>query len=99
MAMAGDREIRRHLLRFLAKGEEGRALSRIVYQQLIDYGHRITWSELDRHILYLERAGCLVARYVHPSVDRVRWLEITQKGLDLVEGSLREPGIMPPDEI
>ena len=99
MPSATDREIRRHILRFVHTGENGKSLSRIVYQQLLDYGHRIVWSEFDRHVLYLERAECLAVSFVHATVDRLRWLSITGKGLQVLEGSAADPGIMPPNEI
>jgi len=99
MATAVDREIRRHLLRFVHDARDGEEFSRVVHQQLITYGHRITWQEFDRHLTYLERAGCVQGRFLRPAVDRSRQLKITQKGIDVLEGSVQEPGVMPPDEI
>lgn len=91
-----DRELRRHALRFLKSAPEGEQNSRILYMELLDYGHRITWREFDQMVLYLERAECVTVRYVRPEIDRTRILRLTQRGLDVVEGTVQNPGIMPP---
>ncbi len=96
MVNAEDRELRRHALRFVAATADGEENSRIVYQQLVDYGHRVTWGEFDRQITYLERAGYLLVRWIRPEIDRTRMLRITKAGLDILEGTMADPGVMPP---
>ncbi len=96
MVNTEDRELRRHALRFIAATPDGEENSRIVYHQLVDYGHRVTWAEFDRLIVYLERAGYLVVRWIRPEVDRTRMLRITKAGLDVLEGTIADPAVMPP---
>lgn len=96
MASAEDRELRRHALRYIARTEDGKQVSRILYMQLVDYGHRLTWMEFDRLIAYLERAGLVTVSWLQPEIDRSRVLTITQRGYDVVDGTVVEPGVMPP---
>lgn len=98
MATARDREIRRHALRFLAAEPDGRQNSRILYQQLIDYGHRLVWTDFDRLILYLELAQLVTVRNLEPEISAVRMITITKRGLDVLEGTLEEPGVLPPSQ-
>jgi hypothetical protein len=64
----------------------------------VDYGHRITWIEFDRLLVYLERAGYLTARFLQPEIDRTRIATITKLGLDILEGTVRDPGVLPPSQ-
>jgi hypothetical protein len=96
MARAEDREIRRHVLRLLAGETNGRQNSRILFMQLIDLAYRITWREFDRTILYLSAGGFVEVQELAPEVSPVRTVTITKKGLDVYEGTVHEPGIMPP---
>jgi len=99
MATASNREIRRHILRLVAGTPDGEQFSRVLFQQLIDLRWAIIWPEFDRHLVYLERAGCVDLRFLHAAVDRSRIVRILQRGLEILEGSQADPGIMPPAEI
>jgi hypothetical protein len=96
MVAVADREVRRHILRLLADTPDGQENTRIVFQQLLLLAHRIVWSEFDRHVTYLERDGSITQRWLQPDMDRTRVLSITKRGLDIYEGTLVDPGIMPP---
>jgi len=96
MVSAEERELRRHALRFVARTEDGEQNTRILYHQLADVGYRITWREFDEVLMYLERAGCLTVEWTEREVSRMRQLRITQRGLDIVQGTVADPGIMPP---
>jgi hypothetical protein len=99
MAEASDREVRRTILRFVGRTPDGEEFSRVVLEQLQDLGFRILWRDFDQHLTYLERAGCLTLRFLHPTLDRARMLTITKRGLDVLEGTERDPGIMAPAEV
>lgn len=96
MASAEDRELRRHILRFLDGTRNGRENSRVLFMMLIDIGYRITWREFDRAVLYLERAKCIEVQDLAPEVSPARIISITQRGLDIYQGTVKEDGIMPP---
>lgn len=96
MASAEDRELRRHALRFLAAEPDGQQNSRVLFQQLLDYGHRITWREFDRIVLYLKAGGFVAVQDLEPEISAVRVITITKAGLDIVEGTVADPGILAP---
>jgi len=96
MVNAEEREMRRHALRFVARTDDGEQNTRILFHQLADVGYRITWREFDAVVIYLERAGCLTVEWLEPELSRMRRLRITKLGLDIVEGTVTDPGIMPP---
>ncbi len=96
MASVEAREIRRHALRLLAKTPDGQENTRVIYQQLLDLAYRLVWNEFDELITYLVRAGCVEQRWLQPEIDRMRVLTITQRGIDIVQGTVQDPGIMPP---
>ena len=96
MVKVADQEIRRHILRLLAETPDGEENTRIVFQQLLLLGHRLVLSEFDRQVMYLERAECITLEWLRPAIDRTRTLHITKRGLDVFEGSVQDPGILPP---
>jgi hypothetical protein len=93
-----DRDLRRHALRLLARTPDGQEHSRVLYNELLDLGYMITWSQFDALLLYLDRSGCVSVGFLRPEIDRSRSVRITQRGIDIVEGTVQEPGIMAPSQ-
>lgn len=98
MVNVEERELRRHALRFVRVTPDGAENSRVLYNQLVDYGHRITWPEFDRLVVYLERSGYITTQFLRPEIDRTRIITVTQLGIDVVEGTVRHPGVLPPTQ-
>ena len=88
-----EREV---ILEVLQAQDRGTADQRALWFALSNLGHPMTKGTFDEHLTYLEGKRYLIAQDRHLG-DKVavRILTITPAGVDLLDGSICDPGVGP----
>ena len=94
--VAKNKAIRGYIIRALAKGNHNALLVRQITNALVADG-LIYSPDISKHLEYLEEAGYIefsdkkVNAYNVYRKDGV--IQLTKKGVDLVEGTIEDPGV------
>lgn len=94
--VAKNKAVRGYIIRALAKGSQNALLVRQITNALVGDGLIIS-PDISKHLAYLQEAGyiaftgCTANAYNAYRRDAV--VKLTRKGVDLVEGTIDDPGV------
>ena len=93
---AKNKAIRGYIIRALAKGSQNSLLVRQVTNALVGDG-LILSPDISKHLEYLQEAGYLAftgrTANAYNAYRKDAVIKLTRKGVDLVEGTIEDPGV------
>ena len=91
-----NKAIRGYIIRALAKGNQNALLVRQITNALVGDG-LIFSPDISKHLEYLEEAGYIAftrrTANAYNAYRRDAVIKLTRKGVDLVEGTIDDPGV------
>lgn len=96
LEVAKNKAIRGYIIRALAKGSQNSLLVRQVTNALVGDG-LILSPDISKHLEYLAEAGYLTftgrTANAYNAYRKDAVIKLTRKGVDLVEGTIEDPGV------
>ncbi len=96
LEVAKNKAIRGYIIRALAKGSQNSLLVRQVTNALVGDG-LILSPDISKHLEYLQEAGYLAftgrTANAYNAYRKDAVIKLTRKGVDLVEGTIEDPGV------
>ena len=93
---AKNKALRGYIIRALAKGSQNSLLVRQVTNALVGDG-LILSPDISKHLEYLQEAGYLAftgrTANAYNAYRKDAVIKLTRKGVDLVEGTIEDPGV------
>lgn len=94
--VAKNKAVRGYIIRALAKGSQNALLVRQITNALVGDGLIIS-PDISKHLAYLQEAGYIAftghTANAYNAYRRDAVVKLTRKGVDLVEGTIDDPGV------
>lgn len=94
--VAKNKAVRGYIIRALAKGSQNALLVRQITNALVGDGLIIS-PDISKHLTYLQEAGYIAftgrTANAYNAYRRDAVVKLTRKGVDLVEGTIDDPGV------